>query len=504
VNPITDGLPRFGKFLRDAHREVDGELRVAGRNTSLYLHDDSPFFAYSPPDGCITGVLRDFTRISLIGCQTSEWGDYSRRNRGRHERSFYAKLFPHFVLEGELHLGSTDAVIVECTLVLDDAPALFYDFDAFGTLIDSSPYIETIVAGNKLDRPVPIGPEPQIAYFTGKRIIVEADTAIGRVLVQHNPLFDLNTIGGPRGVRIDNVITINIMMPSAVIFDDMFSRVLRLLRFLQIVIGRPQSVEEFHVIVQDDEVRHRLQVHWSLGPSREQRPGDEKRSLQPADLLLDPVGRTEEFNRVMCSWLASDEERDDARQRLQACFSQQEYSVDRLVSAANVFDILPSSAVPPDVGLSDELSDAKERCREIFRQLPTSYERDSVLGALGRVGKAALKHKTRHRAKHLLKGIGRRRNMFPDLVFVLNQAVDCRNHYVHGSRPRFDYRRNPHLVSFFVDTLEFVFAAAELLECGWDLPAFLERGTTMSHRFGAYSVNYGLCLDALRNVTSSH
>jgi hypothetical protein len=162
-----------------------------------------------------------------------------------------------------------------------------------------------------------------------------------------------------------------------------------------------------------------------------------------------------------------------------------------------MFDIIPASAVPNDVDIPIALRDAKETCRRAFEDLPPSYERDSVLSALGRVGKASLKHKARHRAEYILRNAGER---FPEIVMVLEQAIDCRNHYVHGGPPKINYSQDPDLVNFFTDTLEFVFATSELLECGWDMRQFIEKGTTMSHPFGAYRVHYRERLDALRAV----
>jgi len=85
-------------------------------------------------------------------------------------------------------------------------------------------------------------------------------------------------------------------------------------------------------------------------------------------------------------------------------------------------------------------------------------------------------------------------------VLVLNEAVDCRNHYVHGSTPKFDYTQNFDMVCFFTDTLEFVFAASELIEAGWNIRIFTETPTTMSHPFGAYRVNYDRHLQALKGL----
>jgi len=113
------------------------------------------------------------------------------------------------------------------------------------------------------------------------------------------------------------------------------------------------------------------------------------------------------------------------------------------------------------------------------------------------VGKASLKHKTRHRAQYVVDAIGER---FPDLVLVLDEAVNCRNHYVHGSPTKIDYRQNFNMVSFFTDTLEFVYAASELIEAGWNIRTFIETPTTMSHPFGAFRVNYDRHLQAFRSL----
>ncbi len=363
----TEYFTKSGKFWIAPDRCVDGELRVAGKETLLYLRDDKFFDVLSVPDGCMTGTLHDLTKVTLIQCVTTEgFGSGSRDGESYH----FAKLFPHFVLEGQRHLGAKDRAITEISFVLDDAAALFYDFDAFGTVIDAVPHIERIATANKLDRPISIGPEPQIAYFTGKRNIIEADTVLGKVHAQHNPGWSL---GGPSGVRIDNTISINIQTECSVVFDEAITRTLRLLRFFELVIGRPQNLHALVMYLECSERREPMKVHWSYRPSRVSDATNDKLVPQPADLLLDPIRRSEEFARVMCAWLEKDEERQDARQRFHSSFAhQRKYSIERLIGAANMFDILPKSATPKDIELSDELLDAKRHCREIFNALPVS------------------------------------------------------------------------------------------------------------------------------------
>jgi hypothetical protein len=175
---------------------------------------------------------------------------------------------------------------------------------------------------------------------------------------------------------------------------------------------------------------------------------------------------------------------------------QREYSIDRLISAANMFDILPSSAVPSTVCLSDEVKKAKAACRKIFKALPkTMPERESVLDALGRVGKANLKQKIRHRARLICEVIGDR---FPDLSWVTDEAVNCRDRYVHGGKSSFNYNEHFSSVVFLTKTLEFVFVASDLIEAGWDAKAWSERPTVGSHYLSRYGVDYAAELQALK------
>ena len=61
---------------------------------------------------------------------------------------------------------------------------------------------------------------------------------------------------------------------------------------------------------------------------------------------------------------------------------------------------------------------------------------------------------------------------------------------MHGSKGAFDYQKHFGEFAFIIDTLEFVFAASDLLDLGWDLKKWMDNGTSMTHPFGAYFVNY--------------
>lgn len=164
-----------------------------------------------------------------------------------------------------------------------------------------------------------------------------------------------------------------------------------------------------------------------------------------------------------------------------------------------MFDIMPVSACPTVVPLLPDMEAARDAAIEAFRALPDSPERSSVLGELGRIGKPKLKRKIHARVKLITDTVGAH---FPNLELVTDRAVDCRNFYVHGTTCKIDYGLNTDLLSFFTDTLEFVFAASDLIEAGWDIAEWLEEGTTMSHPFGRYCIGYVERLAALKKLVA--
>ena len=161
-----------------------------------------------------------------------------------------------------------------------------------------------------------------------------------------------------------------------------------------------------------------------------------------------------------------------------------------------MFDILPPTAVPTDAELSPELQKAKTDAQRIFKGLATSPERDSVLGPLGRLGKPSLKRKVRFRAQMLLDALP---NRFPHLISVVDQAVDCRNYFVHGGESRMNYSENSDIIWFFVETPQFIFGASDLIEARWNIQEWNAR-TSVSHPFGRYIRNYSAQIARLNIV----
>jgi hypothetical protein len=175
------------------------------------------------------------------------------------------------------------------------------------------------------------------------------------------------------------------------------------------------------------------------------------------------------------------------------------YGPDRLVAAANMFDILPSDAVPLAAGLPDDLAATRDACAEMFRGHPPGIDRDSALSALGRLGQPSLPKKVAHRASIVESRLGGR---FPDLRFVASVAVKCRNFYVHGNSGDIDFREVEPLVPFLTDALEFIFAASDFIQGGWDAQRWNAESHGWGHSFARFRSEYDGALAELRRATA--
>lgn len=487
-----EGLAKAGIFALANGSTVKGELSLKGASSALALYSDEFFDPHDSED--ITGRLFDGTHVSLINCVTMSGAGSTDTGKMIYHT---ASIFPHYVVIGDRFISSSGRPVHSVCFMIDDAPAVFYDFNAFGmALHNTKDLMARIVDTKDLNREIPIGDHPNIFYYTGNDEIISVNTVIGRVSVAHRISY---AFPGPEGIHVNNRIEISIEPPSALSFAEAMTNLYDLLSFLSIVAGRPQNILNIKILPVPVAGRsHPLDLYWSMPPCRKNDVAERK--PHQLDILLSAIREPEEFKAVLKAWIERHTTWRSARARFDTSFSyQNRYEVNRLVGAANMFDILPSSAFQQAKALTPELEEARSTARRQFRLLPQSPERDSILSALGRIGKPSLKHKIRERAELITSSVGQR---FPELVLVVDHAVNCRNYYVHGTSSGVDYDANGYLVNFFVDTLEFVFAASDLVESGWSIQEWADRGSVMSHPFGRYRVAYQQNLDILKQVLS--
>jgi hypothetical protein len=484
-------LHTAGVFIAQDGQEVFGDLRLRGRNTTLHLNLKSELPHKIEP-AAIHGALFDRRKVSCLQCILLS---AVNGRLGTTEQYHHADLFPHFVTVGRRHLAEDEVSITAVHFSTQDLHLIFDDFQAYGHILASKGAIESLVKGGDYPRSVEFGENPQAFYFSGKYEVVAIETAIGLLRVSHQPT---SNIGGGTGIYIKDKLVLTLKFEQPVVLGQCIDRVMSIHRFLSLVAGRKQSIESLSLSLADDPVHQHspLELYWMHAPkgstSKAERP-------HPGDLPVDAVRRSTEFKSVLVSWLKREPAWRTARIRYAGCASKRNsYSVDRLVAAANMFDILPADATPPKSERPAELAKAKQECREIFRRLVPGIERNSILRDLGRMGAPSLTKKVLYHADLVNDKLASR---FPDLSQAAVTAVKCRNFFVHGSED-FDYPRFESLTPFLTDVLEFIFAASDLISAGWDAEAWGNRHYSAGHSFTRFRWGYKEHIALLKQALS--
>ena len=298
-----------------------------------------------------------------------------------------------------------------------------------------------------------VGDGAMIAYFGGETsVLPETQTEIGTVSIDRG----LEVLVGG-GVSFKDKPALVIDFGTPVTVHEASDRMDALRHFFGLAMGYLPVVKGARVATshrKGGDGRQRPAFDLDLHcPGR--RPGSKGR-LGRRLLDCDGQPRKDELGTVMTNWFTrnSNPERRDANWRFFDCFLEgRQFSINRIIAAANMFDLLPKGDWP-DPRMKD------------------------------------LKKKIRHKARSVQQAIGA--NRLPRLEEVADHAVDCRNHYVHGNPAKLDYDR-VHTKAFLTDTLEFVYAVAELVECGWNARRLhgLQPG---DHPFASYLKAYDLRL----------
>lgn len=469
-----------------------GHLLVDDEKSSLMLLNQKGWQETGEEFSDHHGILQDGVKASLIDCIVKEkqqyrWGD---------EVQYKTTLFPHIIFLGEQFVTSTDKIIKSIHYHFENIDCLVHDPRMFG-MIDADPSevmklleadhnrLQQIAEEHKWgSRPFDarLGDRPVLLFYNGISEIISCEveefSLSLRNRVQYGP-------GSSKGVGIENQITLVIEFEQPQLINDAMEVLFKTHKFFELCLGRRQRVKWIEVSMNSRKEREPFsRVYWSL--CNDGIIG-ETRSTHYCDVLIDPVRRGDEFSTVVSNWLGTNDSKGEARTRFFSAFQSGSYGIDRIVGAANMFDLLPSNLAPKKVELDMETENAVDECRTRFKALPESFIRQSMLSALGRVGTASLRHKVIHRANIVIE---KSDDEFSGIELPCSEAVLCRNHYVHGSDASFDYSDNFTSFVFMTDTLEFIFSVSDLIELGWDYKEWRRNGTVLSHRFGAYKANF--------------
>ena len=154
------------------------------------------------------------------------------------------RFFPLFAVFGDQHILHNEKKITGVSFTVDDADILFYDPGLFGavTEIDEETelrrFVEQIAQYNDYGSEIQIAEHPQVFYYSGKTEIFKAETTLGTVSASRNIK---GTFGNSKGFNIENTVFVNLEFVKMVNIDDAVEKAFKVLRFLELLAGRPQN-----------------------------------------------------------------------------------------------------------------------------------------------------------------------------------------------------------------------------------------------------------------------
>jgi ApeA N-terminal domain 1/Apea-like HEPN len=473
-------MKHLGSFSLPHGQTLVGELTISDKQTTLVVHSGEAI-PELPPKAVISGHAYSGKALTLIDCISYSAKSETAHNPGgdvhRHQQSAYVG---HVVI-GPRHIDPNATIITRIEFSVTDLNVVFYDYKAFGVIIPPRNLIDAVLQQRKRQEPIESGDEALIAYYSGKRIVIAIPTVIGMITVEHRAAFGS---GSRKGVHIKDHLTLCVAPDSEISFHDVLECVSDLVAFLSVAAGRRQRIHRVRIFT--DQGAHPIRETFAVNSSIRWNVEHTGRGMKPEwrDIPLDPINRQAEFSAVLANWVKSRHERRMARARyLDGLKKGNRYGYDRMVAAANMFDLLPKDAVPAEATIDPDLKRTRDECVVQLKKLPKSIDRNSAISSLARIGKPSLPKKVEHRVNIINGQIGAH---FPDLGLFAKYAVRCRNAFVHGNADEFDLERLERFVPFLTETLEFVFATSDFVDLGWDANVWASRPYTGKHSFTRY------------------
>lgn len=473
-------------------KEIHGFFDIFGQSVfgNLKIHDEQTLLTLKSKVAIpsvtelnfVTGTGFDHKIISCLECIAAGY----QNNTYNGGTEFSTSIFPHYIAIGDASLNTYEPTITDIHFTTNDLPTIFNDHSAFGHVFSTNSVLTNILTQDHDDleekhklgynlRLPEISDHPHIFYYTGNITFFECTTDIGSLTVNHSPSI---SIDGKTGIRCANKITASLHFDEPVNFNVAISRMSTFERFLSIIAGRSQRTSEIKIRKTGLPVNSFLEIFCSYNTSISTHP------LQNShDIPLNPISRPEEFSSVLKNWLSREHDWGTGRMLfLNGLNKGGSYDTDRLVSAANVYDILPSSATVTDSIIPDDQETARSECLKILKALPPTEDRAAAIGVLKRWGRANLRSKVLYRSKIVQKHISQVPSGIDEILVL---AIKTRNYFVHGSND-YNYEKYEDFLPLFTDALEFIFSTSDLIECGWDPTTWLKSGPSFGHNYSSF------------------
>lgn len=403
----------------------------------------------------IYGFTDDGKHISLLNCLGNVSTDFGPSDQKMYSSSIYS----HVTVLGSEKVLPEQRMFVSISLLLANPLSLFHRIDELGHLEHPSEDVIKALNNDKytpdFSKPFP----PTLAYFNGRSGIFKQDTSLGVISASHN--VSIEKVRGESSMKVENKVTITIDFQHSLSLNEALRRAQLVAFFLRFVAGHGLYFDDINLKKEGcDEygfVIHRNNYEW----------GGDTQTHYYSSPLIDV--KTPDFGRLMKHWF-SKVNRERVRYNFYSAYFSDTYSATRLISAANLFDILPSEKGGLKKALSD---DEKTRIANLKRTIKSEFSdhheiKQSLLRSVGLVTRKSLKERVLERVDAITPYINAFKVSQEDLMFLIKHAIDARNYFVHGTpHPKLHENDIFNFQKLFIDTFLFIYAWSELVECGW-------------------------------------
>lgn len=368
------------------------------------------------PGSNLYGKTHDNKRISLLDC----FGDkhsYSRNN----EYTYGSEIHPFLIVTGIDYIYPDSDKFKSIIMSVGNPEKLIILLSSFGYI--NRPSKKLIEALNEMNTTPEFedGFYPVIAYYNGKNNVVRQETNIGLINIRNNVSYGLD--GKSSGVEIKNNLSVEIHFQTPVDIEEALSRASRIALFLRFIGGEGLFFDKISITKENcNDYYGEYKVHdisncW----------GKDLAEIENKFPLINIANN--HFLTILKSWFDA-EGRDEARYRFYDTFFNRDYSSERLIIAANMFEFLP----------------------KLTRE------------------KQFLRNRINERLDIINNQLDKRNLSRSNLDFIVDKAIKARNYFVHGTK----YKKLTidQLYSFlplFISTLEYIYAISELVDAGLDL-----------------------------------
>jgi hypothetical protein len=463
LNQLKDHY--VGRFLIGKRRLL-GRLILSGPDTRLEIYSPAaPMGMGRTPS--LRGVTQTGERVTLCvvdwrGATSGPTADGKRYNTNQ--------FFPHYVAIGKRLFDPNHRVISAISFTTDRANSIFSNDDCFG-IAQVNDITSILPDRAKNDgRPIKHG---ELFYYVSKGPIASVHTKTVNFVVNNVISYKWPSAAG---IHLDNVIRLRLEFPKPVELQDAINAAFDFRCFCELLTVGPHCISEVQIEHKNaSEKEHPI----SLIISNSEKP-NANRAVERRSSLILAGSHPKDFETVLSNWMATQTKRRIARLRLIEGPRGETFTIERLVAAANAYDLLPfkSQPLPPQV---------QSKLTELRKVVKTSLQspyRDPILGAIGRLKGHNLRSKIVARFHVLPKPL---QSKFPDMETVIGYCVQARNYFVHGTEPpTLSAKTIEAYWVFFTRTLEFIFIVTELSDCGWRWNS----KATDSRWFWSYLDNY--------------